>query len=74
MTTTTANTIAPRTEPDWAALRQEFPTLENLVYLDISKKAILPSRVEEYMSEWMRDIYEDGGARAYSMECFEETR
>ena len=74
MTTTTTNTIAPRTEPDWAALRQEFPTLENLVYLDISKKAILPSRVEEYMSEWMRDIYEDGGARAYSMECFEDTR
>ncbi len=26
------------------------------------------------MSEWMQDIYEDGGARAYSMECFEETR
>ena len=74
MTTTTTNTIAPQTEPDWAALRQEFPTLENLVYLDISKKAILPRRVEEFMSEWMQDIYEDGGARAYSMDCIEETR
>jgi selenocysteine lyase/cysteine desulfurase len=74
MTTTTENAAALQTEPDWAALRREFPTLENVVYLDISKKAILPRRVEEYMSEWMQDIYEDGGARAYSMECIEETR
>ena len=74
MTTTTENAAALQTEPDWAALRREFPTLENVVYLDISKKAILPRRVEEYMSEWMQDIYEDGGARAYSMDCIEETR
>lgn len=74
MTTTTENAAALQTEPDWAALRREFPTLENVVYLNISKKAILPRRVEEYMSEWMQDIYEDGGARAYSMDCIEETR
>ena len=42
MTTTTANAAAPQTEPDWGAIRREFPTLENFVYLDISKKAILP--------------------------------
>ena len=59
MTTTTANAAAPQTEPDWGAIRREFPTLENFVYLDISKKAILPRRVEEFISEWMRDIYEE---------------
>ncbi len=74
MTTTTANAAAPQTEPDWGALRREFPTLENFVYLDISKKAILPRRVEEFISEWVRDIYEDSGARAFSMDCVEETR
>ena len=74
MTATTTNATAPQTEPDWAALRREFPTLENLVYLDISKKAILPRRVDDFMSEWMQDIYDDGGARAFSMDCFEETR
>ena len=74
MTATITKTTISQAEPDWVALRQEFPTLENLVYLDISKKAILPRRVEEYMSEWMKDIYENGGNRAYSMESFEETR
>ena len=74
MTATSTKNTTSQAEPDWVALRQEFPTLENLVYLDISKKAILPRRVEEYMSEWMQDIYENGGTRAYSMECFEETR
>ena len=74
MTTSATNATVHQTEPDWAALRREFPTLENFVYLDISRKAILPRRVEEYMGEWMRDIYEDAGTRAFSMDCIEETR
>lgn len=74
MTMTTQNAAAARTEPDWAALRREFPTLETFVYLDISRKAILPRRIEEFMREWMRDIYEDAGARAFSMDCIEDTR
>ena len=74
MTMTHPNTDVLQTEPDWAALRREFPTLENFIYLDISKKAILPRRIEEFMGEWVRDIYEDAGARAFSMDCIEETR
>ena len=74
MTMTHPNTDVLQTEPDWAALRREFPTLENFIYLDISKKAILPRRIEEFMGEWVRDIYEAAGARAFSMDCIEETR
>ena len=74
MTTATANADVLQAEPNWAELRREFPTLDNFIYLDISKKAILPRRVEEFMGEWVRDIYEDAGARAFSMDCIEETR
>lgn len=61
-------------DPDWEAVRREFPTLEKFTYLDIAKKAILPRRVERYFGEWLQDIYDDAGARAFSMEAVEETR
>lgn len=61
-------------EPDWEALRREFPTLENFAYLDIAKKAILPRRVEGYFDAWLQDIYDDAGARAFSVDTVEETR
>jgi len=74
MTTTSPNAAALPTEPDWNAIRREFPTLENVLYLDIAKKAILPRRVEKFIGAWMSDIYEDAGALAFSMNCVEETR
>lgn len=61
-------------EPDWDALRKDFPTLEKFTYLDIAKKAILPRRVERYFAEWLDDIHDDAGARAFSMEAVEDTR
>ncbi|MBT5513229.1 MAG: aminotransferase class V-fold PLP-dependent enzyme [Rhodospirillaceae bacterium] len=62
------------TDPDWAALRREFPTTETCVYLNISNKAILPRLVEQSMQSWMRDIYEDAGEGAFAMNGIEETR
>jgi len=61
-------------EVDWDALRQEFPTLDRFTYLDTAKKAILPKRVELAMQEWIRDVYDNAGARAFSMEAIEDTR
>lgn len=61
-------------EPNWEALRREFPTLEKFAYLDIAKKAILPRRVEGYFQEWLQDIYDDAGTKAFSMDAVEETR
>ncbi len=60
--------------PDWAALRKEFPTTENCVYLNIANKAILPRSVEAAMQSWMTDIYENAGEDAFSMTGIEETR
>ena len=60
--------------PDWAALRKEFPTTENCVYLNIANKAILPRSVEAAMQSWMTDIYENAGKDAFSMTGIEETR
>ena len=60
--------------PDWAALRKEFPTAENCVYLNIANKAILPRSVEAAMQSWMTDIYENAGKDAFSMTGIEETR
>lgn len=61
-------------EPDWVALRDEFPTTERFAYLDIARKAILPRRVAEDFSDWLADIHEDAGARAFSMDEVEATR
>lgn len=69
-----ARPSAGATEPDWEALRREFPTTERFVYLDIARKAILPRCVEDALGEWMRDVYEAAGSRAFSMEAVEEAR
>lgn len=60
--------------PDWEALRREFPTLERFTYLDTAKKAILPRAAEKAMREWLDDVYQEAGARAFSMEATEDTR
>ena len=61
-------------QPDWEALRREFPTAAKFVYLDIARKAILPKQVEGYMQAWMADVYDNAGGNAFSMDGIEETR
>lgn len=60
--------------PDWDAIRKQFPTLGHFTYLDTAKKAILPRHVETAITEWMADVYENAGGRAFSMEAVEEAR
>lgn len=64
----------PGNEPDWAALRQEFPTTEGYAYLALANKALLPRRVEAAMQEWLGDIFQNAGETAFSMTPIEETR
>ena len=64
----------PGNEPDWAALRREFPTTESYAYLALANKALLPRRVESAMQEWLGDIFENAGETAFSMAPIEETR
>jgi len=61
-------------KPDWAALRREFPTLQNWVYLDVARKTLPPRAAEWAMQEYCRDVYENAGADAWSGENVEETR
>ena len=63
-----------KTQPDWAALRNEFPTLAKWTYLDIARKTIPPRCVEWAMQEYCRDIYDNAGADAWSAENVEITR
>lgn len=60
--------------PDWAALRDEFPTLQNWVYLDVARKTIPPRCQERAMQEYCRDVYENAGAEAWSAVHVAETR
>src|ERR1700730_6692309 len=59
---------------DWDAFRSAFPTTKRFVYLDTARKALLPVWVEEAMSEWLRDIYENAGEGAFSMTEIEAAR
>ena len=61
-------------EPDWEALRRDFPTTETHAYLALANKALLPRRVEAAMQEWLADIYDAAGTTAFSMDPIEETR
>lgn len=63
-----------KTQPDWAALRNEFPTLAKWTYLDIARKTIPPRCVEWAMQEYCRDIYDSAGEDAWSGENVEATR
>ncbi|MBC7781333.1 MAG: aminotransferase class V-fold PLP-dependent enzyme [Proteobacteria bacterium] len=60
------NAPAPRLNPDWTALRREFPTLERWTYLDAARKTPLARCAERAMHEFTRDIYEDAGAQAWN--------
>lgn len=65
----------PDGTPDWAALRALFPATRSVVYLDIARKALLPSRARQAADAWFADIEtEQTGRRAFSMDEVEETR
>ena len=70
----TSNPSNSHGEPDWGALRREFPTIGSFTYLDIARKAILPRSVESAMNEWLGDVYGNAGGAAFSMDAVEETR
>ncbi len=61
-------------DPNWVAVRREFPTTENCTYLNIANKAILPRSVEASMQAWMTDIYDNFGDDAFSMDGIEQAR
>ena len=60
--------------PDWAALREEFPTLARWTYLDVARKTVPPRCQERALQEYTRDIYEDAGAGAWAASQVGETR
>jgi selenocysteine lyase/cysteine desulfurase len=60
--------------PDFEAIRKQFPTLDNFVYLDTAAKAPLPRCAEEAMISYMADIWEMVGERSFSMQEIERTR
>jgi selenocysteine lyase/cysteine desulfurase len=61
-------------KPDWAALRSEFPTLENWTYLDVARKTVPPRCQERALQEYCRDVYANAGADAWSAVNVAETR
>jgi selenocysteine lyase/cysteine desulfurase len=60
--------------PDWTALRKEFPTLAGWNYLDVARKTIPPRCQERALQEYVRDVYENAGAGAWSATNVAETR
>ena len=60
--------------PDFEALRRQFPTLDNWVYLDTAAKAPLPKCAEEAMISYMADMWEQVGERAFSIQEIERAR
>jgi cysteine desulfurase / selenocysteine lyase len=61
-------------QPDWNALRNEFPTLRHWTYLDVARKTIPPRCQEQALQEYCRDVYENAGADAWSALNVAETR
>jgi len=59
---------------DFDALRKQFPTLDNFVYLDTAAKAPLPRCAEDAMVSYMADVWERVGERSFSMQEIERTR
>jgi len=72
--TATARHLPNIAEPDWPALRREFPTLARWTHLDLARKAVLPRWVEAATQEWFAYVYENAGQEAFSMDRFEDAR
>lgn len=64
----------PGHQPDWMALREEFPTLGQWTYLDVARKTVAPRCQERALQEYMRDVYENAGADAWAATNVAETR
>jgi selenocysteine lyase/cysteine desulfurase len=60
--------------PDWDALRKQFPAAGKFVYMDISRKAILPLWVDAAIRAWLDDVHQNAGAQAFDMEGIEAAR
>ena len=60
--------------PDFDALRKQFPTLDNFVYLDTAAKAPLPRCAQEAMVSYMADMWQRVGEKSFSMQEIERTR
>ena len=60
--------------PDWMAIRGEFPTLAGWTYLDCARKSVPPRVQEQAMRDYMRDVYENAGADAWSAANVARTR
>jgi selenocysteine lyase/cysteine desulfurase len=61
-------------QPNWAQLREEFPTLRQWTYLDTARKTVAPRCQEQAMQEYIRDVYENAGADAWSATNVADTR
>jgi len=61
-------------QPDWKALRAEFPTLAHWTYLDVARKTVAPRCQERALQEYTRDVYENAGADAWAADNVAETR
>lgn len=60
--------------PDWNALRREFPTLANWIFLDVARKTVPPLCQERALKEYWRDVVENAGADAWSAVNVAEAR
>ncbi|MGE0715428.1 MAG: aminotransferase class V-fold PLP-dependent enzyme [Alphaproteobacteria bacterium] len=61
-------------EPDWTAIRARFPAAARFAYLDIARKALLPADAEDAIAQWLADVREEAGGRAFSMGEIEKAR
>jgi selenocysteine lyase/cysteine desulfurase len=61
-------------QPDWSKLRDEFPTLRHWTYLDTARKTVPPRCQEQALQDYMRDVYENAGADAWSAHNVAATR
>ncbi len=59
---------------DFAAIRKQFPTLDNWIYLDAAAKAPLPKCAEEAMIGYMADMWERVGKQSFSIDEIERSR
>ena len=61
-------------DPDWTAIRAQFPFLQSCAYFDIGRKAPLPLQAKAAADAWFEDVYTTGGTSAFSMDGQEATR
>jgi cysteine desulfurase/selenocysteine lyase len=68
------NVSMQKSPGEWDAFRSDFPTTDRFVYLDTARKALVPAWTENAIAEWMHDVYENAGAKAFSMDQIEVAR